>query len=80
MRQFMTLASTEPDEGHAIGHDEIGCAQDLPEGEIVLRLNDAIHTCRRDRVTCRLFLDPFFDLSNHVGDLHRAYGNSKNPE
>src|SRR5258707_14132648 len=71
------VPAAEPNQGHAVRHNQIGRSQDLSKVSVVARLADAVHSGDGDEATGPAFRDPAFNLRNHIRNLYRVHTNAQ---
>ena len=87
LAQGQTAPSCEPDQGHAVGHHQIGMVQSIEKSGILLGFAHTVHA-RDGHVASTpamwalpsLFLDPSFDMVNRFSHSHRAHADAQDGE
>src|SRR3989442_86716 len=78
--QRVALAPAQPYEGHAVGHYQVRCVQNVLEGRIMLRFDNTVHAGGCDGVAPVALSNPFLHLRNDFFELHRVGANSQHVE
>src|SRR6266699_2366576 len=71
--QTVAVEAAQPDQWHAVRHNQVRCVQNFPKGRIMLRFDDAVHARCGDGATRATIVNPLLHASYYVGDLHRVY-------
>src|SRR6266851_397004 len=71
------VEAAQPDQGHAVGHNQVRCIQNFLEKRIMLRFHDTVHARRRDGVTSVALANPSLHPLDDLPDLHRVRANSE---
>jgi hypothetical protein len=73
----VAVEAAQPDQGHAVGHNQVRCIQNFLEERIMLRFHDTVHARRCDGMTCAALANPSLHPFKDSCDLRRVRPNSE---